>query len=74
MATIGEGINLGRVAGPSHGQAPPTALANPIFVDVDGDGFTANGDALGLPLPVAARSAHRHHHGDGHSHAHELGY
>lgn len=30
----------------------PTAIANPIFVDVDGDGFEPNGDTLDAPLPV----------------------
>lgn len=30
----------------------PFAYNNPIFVDVDGHGFTPNGDTLGWPLPV----------------------
>jgi hypothetical protein len=30
----------------------PCAYNNPIFVDIDGDGFKANGDTLGYPLPV----------------------
>jgi hypothetical protein len=30
----------------------PFAYHNPIFVDVDGHGFTPNGDTLGWPLPV----------------------
>jgi hypothetical protein len=30
----------------------PFAYHNPIFVDVDGGGFTSNGDSLGFPLPV----------------------
>jgi hypothetical protein len=30
----------------------PVAYHNPIFVDVDGGGFTPNGDTLGWPLPV----------------------
>ena len=30
----------------------PCAYNNPIFVDVDGGGFTANGDTLGYPLPT----------------------
>jgi hypothetical protein len=30
----------------------PFAYHNPIFVDVDGGGFTPNGDTLGWPLPV----------------------
>jgi hypothetical protein len=30
----------------------PFAYHNPIFVDVDGHGFTPNGDTLGWPLPT----------------------
>ena len=30
----------------------PCAYHNPIFVDVDGNGFQANGDTLGFPLPT----------------------
>jgi hypothetical protein len=30
----------------------PFAYHNPIFVDLDGGGFTPNGDTLGWPLPV----------------------
>jgi hypothetical protein len=30
----------------------PLAYNNPIFVDVDGGGFTPNGDTLDWPLPV----------------------
>jgi hypothetical protein len=29
----------------------PCAYNNPIFVDINGDGFTPNGDTLGFPLP-----------------------
>ena len=29
----------------------PCAYNNPIFVDLNGDGFTPNGDTLGFPLP-----------------------
>jgi len=53
VATIGEGLVLGRVMGPKWGgEAPPVAVANPFFVDVDGDGFQANGDLLDLDLPL----------------------
>lgn len=43
---------LGDVAGPSWGTDHPAALTNPVFVDVDGNGFSANKDTLGFPLPV----------------------
>ena len=43
---------LAPVMGSFWGQNPPAALSNPIFVDVDGNGFRANGDTLGHPLPV----------------------
>lgn len=56
VATIGEGLTLGRVMGPQWGNQPPCAVANPIFVDVDGDGFRPNGDDLDVPLPVAPRN------------------
>jgi hypothetical protein len=51
VATIGEGMTMERVMGRRFGNGPPVAVSNPIFVDVDGDGFQANGDDLGLPLP-----------------------
>ena len=35
-----------------QGGMRPCAYNNPIFVDVDGNGFTPNGDTLGHPLPV----------------------
>lgn len=43
---------LGDVVGPDWGKQHPVAVSNPIFVDVDGDGFVANKDTLGAPLPV----------------------
>jgi hypothetical protein len=52
VATTDEGGQLGRVVGPDQETSVPTAVSNPIFVDVDGGGFTPNGDMLGLPLPV----------------------
>jgi hypothetical protein len=52
VVAIGEGLTLGEVLGPMWGQQRPTAISNPIFVDVDGGGFKANGDTLGAPLPV----------------------
>ena len=51
VATIGEGLTMERVMGSQDGKRPPIAVANPIFVDVDGGGFDHNHDELGLPLP-----------------------
>jgi hypothetical protein len=51
VATIGEGLTLGPVFGETFGKFPPCAVANPIYVDVDGKGFVANGDDLGFALP-----------------------
>jgi hypothetical protein len=47
-----ENSELGPVMGPEYGKHKPTAISNPIFVDVDGRGFQANRDTLGYPLPV----------------------
>jgi hypothetical protein len=52
VAVGNEGATLGRVYGPDSGKVMPVAVANPIFVDVDGGGFQHNGDDLDLPLPV----------------------
>lgn len=52
VATIQEEGKVGRVMGTEWGNLPPTAVANPIFVDVDGGGFKANGDLLDVPLPL----------------------
>ena len=49
----GEHSHLGPFHGP-YASMPPTAVSNPIFVDVDGGGFQANHDTLGNPLPVAS--------------------
>jgi hypothetical protein len=51
VATIGEGMTMQKVMGESKGKRPPIAVSNPIFVDVDGNGFDHNHDELGLPLP-----------------------
>ena len=51
VATAGEGLNLGPVYGADRGKAMPVAVANPIFVDVGGNGFQANGDLLDASLP-----------------------
>ena len=52
VVAIGEGSEVGEVMGPMWGHRKPTAISNPIFVDVDGGGFKPNGDTLGAPLPV----------------------
>lgn len=51
VGAIGEGMTMQKVMGQNYGNRPPIAVSNPIFVDVDGDGFQPNGDGLGLPLP-----------------------
>lgn len=43
---------IGDVMGPFWGTQHPTALTNPVFVDIDGNGFHANKDILDFPLPV----------------------
>ncbi len=48
----GEGLQLGPVVGPDHMKDIPTAVANPIYLDVEADGFQPNGDTLDLPLPL----------------------
>jgi hypothetical protein len=53
VVAAGEGLQIGDVMGPVWGQQPPMAVSNPIFVDVDGNGFRANGDSLDFPLPLA---------------------
>jgi hypothetical protein len=62
VAAIGEGLTLGTIMGPSWGKQPPTAVSNPIFVDVDGGGFKPNGDRLGVELPLEKSFRHEHEH------------
>jgi hypothetical protein len=62
VAVANEGATLGRVVGPDEGDAMPCAVANAIFVDVDGNGFKPNGDHLDLPLPAAVPHGHDHEH------------
>lgn len=47
---VGEGLTLGTVMGDDRGKLTPIAVANPIYVDVDGDKFKPNGDNLGVPF------------------------
>ena len=51
VGVIGEESELGPVVGDRRSGDKPVAVANPVFVDVDGGGFKANGDDLGYPLP-----------------------
>jgi len=41
------------VMGGRYGRRAPIAVSNPIFVDVDGNGFQHNADELDLSLPGA---------------------
>jgi hypothetical protein len=47
-----ENSTLGVIHGPTWGQHRPAAFINPVFVDIDGNGFQPNKDTLGHPLPV----------------------
>jgi hypothetical protein len=57
VVAAAEKSTLGPVMGPEHAKDMPIAVSNPIFVDVDGNGFKANGDTLDAPLPVMAGKA-----------------
>jgi hypothetical protein len=53
VVATGENFDLKTGFGTStQARIKPIAYNNPIFVDVDGGGFTPNGDTLGFPLPV----------------------
>ncbi len=54
VVAMGEESEVGEVMGPQWGRQNPVALSNPIFMDVDGNGFKANGDTLGAQLPTKA--------------------
>ena len=62
VSATGEGLTLGTIMGPAWGKQPPTAVSNPIFVDVDGGGFKPNGDRLGVELPLDKSFRHEHDH------------
>ena len=57
VAAAAEKSTLGPVMGPEHAKDMPIAVSNPIYIDVDGHGFKANGDTLGAPLPVMSGKA-----------------
>ncbi len=46
------GGDLTKVYGKDMGKAQPAAMTNPIFVDIDGNGFVPNKDTLDHSLPV----------------------
>ena len=54
VVATGEHSQLGPFYGP-YAAMHPTAVSNPIWVDVDGGGFQANHDTLGNPLPVSSK-------------------
>lgn len=54
---LGENSTLEKGFGTSPQRSiQPCVYNNPVFIDVDGDGFQANGDTLGYPLPVGGLS------------------
>jgi hypothetical protein len=53
VVAYGENFDLKTGYGTSaQSKIKPCAYNNPIYVDVDGGGFTPNGDTLGFALPV----------------------
>ena len=53
VVAYGENFNLKTGYGTSaQANLKPCAYNNPIFIDVDGNGFKPNGDLLDYPLPV----------------------
>jgi hypothetical protein len=82
VACCGEGRSVGPMYGVPEGKTEwgrgmPVAVANPVFIDTDGDAngdgivFEPNGDDLGLPLPrlEGRRPSHGHDHPN-HHHPH----
>lgn len=58
VVAVGENETLKRAYGTSdYAKMHPMAYNNPIYVDVDGNGFKPNGDTLGYDLPVGAMTA-----------------
>ena len=72
VACCGEGHTIAGMYGgqPEWGRRIPVAVANPVFVDTDGDTddngipFEHNGDGLGMPLPTleGLKPSHGHDH------------
>lgn len=60
VVAMGENSTLvGGYGTSSQGNMHPCCYNNPIYVDVDGHGFKANGDTLDFELPVGKISADR---------------
>jgi hypothetical protein len=56
VVAIGEKSDLSKGWGRSVESAMhPVAFTNPIYVDIDNNGFKANGDTLGHPLLVTPK-------------------
>ncbi|MDB5388178.1 MAG: hypothetical protein JWM11_3824 [Planctomycetaceae bacterium] len=51
VVATGEKSSLERIYSSDSGKVHPVAVSNPMFVDIDSAGFTANKDTLGHPLP-----------------------
>lgn len=53
IVVVGDlGADLSQVYATADGKSAPTAFNNPIFIDIDGNGFEASKDTLDAPLPV----------------------
>lgn len=52
VATGNTAGRLGSIYGSEKDNTRPAAMTNPIFVDIDGNGFQANKDTLDHPLPT----------------------
>ena len=52
VVAVGENASVRPVMEQTYGNERPLAVCNPIFVDVDGGGFKANGDLLGVAIPL----------------------
>jgi len=60
VVALGENSTLvGGYGTSDQAKMHPCAYNNPIYVDIDGNGFKANGDTLGYDLPVSGITADR---------------
>lgn len=60
VVAVGENSSLATCFGTSaQSKLRPLAYNNPIYVDIDGQGWTHNGDTLGFDLPVSNLSAEK---------------